>query len=243
MALPTTPPTDLLLRGKSKPFPWSQANTTFTAQIYIRWCCFDLSNAPRQSGTTIKAPVVELARQDGGDKLIPLKLRYTHRRVSPPPAKPVVLERKRRGLYALAGGRDAVQRRVLVADDDGLIRTLLRNLFKDESDYELCAEAKNGEEAVALAKLHEPDLILLDFSMPVMNGVAAARELKKIMPNIPIILFTLFPPAATESALGEFSVDRIVPKGEVSHLMTHIRQLAPPLSSSNRMIPELPTAV
>ena len=135
-----------------------------------------------------------------------------------------------------------MQRRVLVADDDGIIRKLLRDLFKDEDGYELCAEAKNGEEALALAKLYQPDLILLDFSMPVMNGVEAARELKKIMPNVPIILFTLFPPTATQLTLGEFSVDRIVPKGEVSHLMTHIRQLAPPLSSSDR-ISELPAAV
>ncbi len=135
-----------------------------------------------------------------------------------------------------------MQRRVLVADDDGTIRRLLCDLFKNEADYELCAEAKNGEEAVALAKLHKPDLILLDFSMPVMNGVEAARELKKVMPNVPIILFTLFAPAETELALGEFSVDRIVPKGEVGHLMTHIRQLAPPFSSSDRMA-ELPAAV
>jgi len=135
-----------------------------------------------------------------------------------------------------------VQRRVLVADDDGLVRKLLSNLFKDEAGYELCAAAKNGEEAIALAKLHQPDLIVLDFSMPVMNGVEAARELKKIMPNVPIILFTLFSPAATELALGEFSVDRIVPKAELSHLMTHIRQLAPPFSSSDS-ISELPAKV
>lgn len=135
-----------------------------------------------------------------------------------------------------------MQKRVLVADDDGLVRKLLRNLLKNEAGYELCAEAKNGEEAVAQAKLHQPDLIILDFSMPVMNGVEAARELKNVMPNVPIILFTLFPPTTTQLALGEFSVDRIVPKGEVSHLMTHIRQLAPPFSSSDR-IAELPAAV
>jgi two-component system response regulator AlgR len=135
-----------------------------------------------------------------------------------------------------------VQTRVLVADDDGLIRKLLRSLFQDEAGYDLCAEAKNGDEAITLAKLHKPDLIILDFSMPVMNGVEAARELKKVMPNVPIILFTLFSPAATELALGEFSVDRIVPKAELSHLMTHIRQLAPPFSSSDRTS-ELPAAV
>ena len=133
-------------------------------------------------------------------------------------------------------------KRILVADDDGLIRRMLYNLFEDEPDYDLCAEARNGEEAVALAKLHQPDLIILDFSMPVMNGIEAARELKKIMPNIPIILFTLFPPSATELALGEFSVDRIVPKSEVSHLMTHIRQLTPPFPSLDT-ISQVPVVV
>jgi two-component system, LytTR family, response regulator AlgR len=128
-----------------------------------------------------------------------------------------------------------VPKRVLMADDDGLIRKLLYNLFEDEPDYDLCAQARNGEEAIALAKRHQPDLIILDFSMPVMNGIEAARKLKKLMPNVPIVLFTLFPPSATELALGEFSVDRIVPKSEVSHLMTHIRQLAP-LFSSDRIL-------
>jgi DNA-binding NarL/FixJ family response regulator len=126
-----------------------------------------------------------------------------------------------------------MRKRILVADDNGLIRKLLHSLFEDELDYDLCAEAKNGEEAIALAKLHRPDLIILDFSMPVMNGIVAARELKKIMPNVPIVLFTLFPPSTTELTLGEFSVDRIVPKSEFSHLMTHVRQLAPPFSCSN----------
>jgi two-component system, LytTR family, response regulator AlgR len=135
-----------------------------------------------------------------------------------------------------------VQKRILVADDDGLIRKMLCNLFEDERDYDLCAAARNGEEAVALAKLHQPDLIILDFSMPVMNGIEAARELKKIMPNVPIILFTLFPPSATELALGEFSVDRIVPKIEAAHLMTHIRQLVPPFSFLDR-ISEVPAVV
>src|ERR1700691_2261360 len=44
--LPAAPNLTLLDRGKPKPYPWSHANTTFTQQIYIRWCCFDLSNAP-----------------------------------------------------------------------------------------------------------------------------------------------------------------------------------------------------
>ena len=57
-------------------------------------------------------------------------------------------------------------------------------------DYDICAEAENGQQAIDLALKHRPDLIILDFAMPVLNGLEAARQLKKIMPGVPIILFT-----------------------------------------------------
>jgi len=60
-------------------------------------------------------------------------------------------------------------------------------MFEVEEDYDICAEGVNGEEAIALAKKHRPDLIILDLSMPIMNGLDAARELKRILPQIPII--------------------------------------------------------
>jgi YesN/AraC family two-component response regulator len=81
-------------------------------------------------------------------------------------------------------------KRVLVADDNPLIRKMLCQLFEREDDYDLCAEAKNGREAIELALKHRPHLIILDWSMPGLNGLEAARELKKIMPNVSIILFT-----------------------------------------------------
>jgi YesN/AraC family two-component response regulator len=72
---------------------------------------------------------------------------------------------------------------ILVADDNAMIRKLLCKIFETEEDYDLCAEAVNGEEAIALADQHRPDLIILDFAMPVMNGIDAAREVKRIMPG------------------------------------------------------------
>jgi len=80
---------------------------------------------------------------------------------------------------------------ILVADDNAMIRKNLCTIFESEEDYDLCAEASNGEEAIALAKQHKPDLIVLDFQMPVLNGIEAAQVLKRIMPDVPIILFTL----------------------------------------------------
>jgi YesN/AraC family two-component response regulator len=60
---------------------------------------------------------------------------------------------------------------------------MLCRIFETEENYELCAEAKNGREATDLALKCRPELIILDFSMPVMNGMDAARELKKLMPD------------------------------------------------------------
>jgi DNA-binding NarL/FixJ family response regulator len=67
---------------------------------------------------------------------------------------------------------------------------LLTDLFEAEEGYEVCAEAIDGQGAIALAIKHRPDLIILDLSMPVMNGVEASPELKQIMPDVPIILST-----------------------------------------------------
>jgi DNA-binding NarL/FixJ family response regulator len=115
-------------------------------------------------------------------------------------------------------------KRVLVADDNALIRRMLCELFEREEDYDICAEAANGQEAIDLALKHRPDLIILDWAMPVVNGLVAARELKKIMPDVPIILFSQHANALIRIEMG---VDRIVPKSDALALMEHVRALAP----------------
>jgi CheY-like chemotaxis protein len=115
---------------------------------------------------------------------------------------------------------------ILVADDNPMIRKMLCQMFERETDYDLCAEAENGKVAIALAIHHKPDLIILDLSMPVMNGLDAARELKRIMPHVPIILFTQHG-SKMMLHMGEVAVDRIVPKTDPAALMGHVRDLAP----------------
>jgi DNA-binding NarL/FixJ family response regulator len=117
---------------------------------------------------------------------------------------------------------------ILVADDNPYIRKALCRLFETEEDYDLCAQAENGKQAIELALQCRPDLIILDSSMPVMNGLEAARQLKRLMPSIPIILFSLHDHAFMASAAGgDFPVDRIVSKTDASALMNHVRALAP----------------
>jgi CheY-like chemotaxis protein len=114
---------------------------------------------------------------------------------------------------------------ILVADDNAMIRKILCKIFETEQDYDHRAEAVNGEEAIALAKQCRPDLIILDFAMPAMNGIDAARELKRIMPAVPIILFTLHT-ETIKHLLGLNSlIDLVVAKSDAINLVQHVRTL------------------
>jgi CheY-like chemotaxis protein len=116
---------------------------------------------------------------------------------------------------------------VLVADDNPTIRKMLCRMFEREENYDLCAEAEDGKQAIELAVQHHPDLIILDLSMPVMNGLEAAHELKKLMPKVPIILFTQHAELGNRIGVMNVDVDRIVAKTEAFSLMGHVRSLAP----------------
>jgi DNA-binding NarL/FixJ family response regulator len=67
------------------------------------------------------------------------------------------------------------------------------------ADWTVCGEAENGREGIKQALLLEPDLILMDLSMPVMNGFQAARELQRLLPRVPILMLTTFNSAFVES--------------------------------------------
>jgi DNA-binding NarL/FixJ family response regulator len=81
--------------------------------------------------------------------------------------------------------------RVLVADDHEVMRLGLRNLLEVQPGWSVCAEASNGQEAVEKTLQFRPDVIIMDLSMPVMNGLEAASEISRIQPQIPVILFSL----------------------------------------------------
>ena len=81
---------------------------------------------------------------------------------------------------------------ILIVDDNALIRRYLRSCFEENSDWTVCAEAVNGRDAIEKAQIFKPDLIILDLSMPVMNGFEAARELKRISPHLPLLMFTSY---------------------------------------------------
>jgi DNA-binding NarL/FixJ family response regulator len=81
--------------------------------------------------------------------------------------------------------------RILIADDSPPVRSGLRTLLGLNSDWQVCGEAVDGADAVEKAHELVPDLILMDFSMPQMDGVQAARQIAKSGTDIPILLVTL----------------------------------------------------
>src|ERR1700728_737899 len=80
------------------------------------------------------------------------------------------------------------RKRILIADDNPAIRTALCRMFAEHPSLEVCDTAVNGQEAVVTAASLRPELIILDLDMPAMNGLQAAKEICKILPNVPIIL-------------------------------------------------------
>ena len=116
-------------------------------------------------------------------------------------------------------------KKILIADDNPIIRTMLRRMLEAQDDYRLCAEAENGAEAIALSIKHQPDLTILDLEMPIMNGIDAAREIKHALPGVSIILFTQYADIVRGPAFMNFSVDRVVSKNDGLSLLGHIRSL------------------
>jgi len=103
---------------------------------------------------------------------------------------------------------------VLIADDQAMIRQTLCYLFASQQDFEVCGEAENGLEAVEMAQVLRPDLILLDLSMPMMNGIEAACELKRLMPMVPIIVFSEYSDVFSEREARSSGISGSVSKTE-----------------------------
>ena len=81
--------------------------------------------------------------------------------------------------------------RIVLADDHPLLRQALRDILEKQPDFEVIAEASNGEEAVKLATEMLPDIVIMDISMPVLNGLEATKQIKATNPSIAVLVLTV----------------------------------------------------
>ena len=121
---------------------------------------------------------------------------------------------------------------VLIVDDNAFIRQALCELFEREGDFEVCGEAEDGQQAIAAAMCLHPDLVILDISMPVMNGVEAARVLRTLMPTLPLILYSAGADKTIELQARSMGISELVSKSApVSILISRARHLLNPVAA------------
>jgi DNA-binding NarL/FixJ family response regulator len=99
-------------------------------------------------------------------------------------------------------------------DDNCFVRQALGEIFKQEPDFDVCGEASNGREAVKAAPLVGPDLIVLDLAMPVMNGLDAARMLRRLVPNVPLIMYSTIGDKYVEQQARFIGIAALISKAE-----------------------------
>ena len=99
-------------------------------------------------------------------------------------------------------------------DDGALVRQKLCQMLTHEGDFEICGEAENGRDAIQKAQHLRPDLILMDLSMPVMNGLEAVRIVRSVMPSTAIIMFSNYRDSFIEKLALSMGVAAVISKSQ-----------------------------
>ena len=117
-------------------------------------------------------------------------------------------------------------RTILIADDSAAIRRIVRSHLEKSPDFEICGEAADGEKAVELVQKLNPDAVVLDFSMPTMNGLDAAQQMAELSPNTRVVLFTALATVLVRSRALRAGVKSVVAKDGKASLEALQRALA-----------------
>ena len=115
--------------------------------------------------------------------------------------------------------------RILIVDDHKSAIREIRTLLGANPEWEVCGEAADGQEALAKANEMHPDVIVLDFAMPVMNGLMAAQEITKVQPTVPILLHTLYNSPEVEREAKKHGIRKVVEKTHSGALVSAIQAL------------------
>jgi DNA-binding NarL/FixJ family response regulator len=129
--------------------------------------------------------------------------------------------------------------KVLVVDDTDHVRTMLRDMLELDG-FEVVGEAASGPHAIEMSTLHNPDVVVMDYKMPDMNGLTTAKTIRAARPNQAIILYTAYLDDVLEREAKQAGVALCVGKVEGLHqLERHIRQVARSLAGQGQQTLEL----
>jgi two-component system response regulator NreC len=117
--------------------------------------------------------------------------------------------------------------RILIADDHEVVREGMRTLIEHEPGWQVCGTATNGQEAVETAKQLKPQVVVLDMTMPKLNGLEALRQIKRALPNTEVMVFSAHHSEKTIEQLFDAGAKSYIQKSEAGrHLVSAIRSLA-----------------
>jgi DNA-binding NarL/FixJ family response regulator len=110
--------------------------------------------------------------------------------------------------------------KILIADDSDVGRASLRTILSKQIGWTVCGEAVNGRNAVLMAHDLKPDLIIMDFSMPMLDGLQASKEILRAMPAIPIIVFTFHMTPQLNLEASRIGIRKVVSKSDGANALT-----------------------
>jgi DNA-binding NarL/FixJ family response regulator len=118
--------------------------------------------------------------------------------------------------------------RFLLVDDNDVVRQGLRTVLQANPDWEVCGEASNGQAAVDLFKELHPNIVIVDFKMPGINGVEAARQMSQIAPAVPVVMFTEHASPELEKHAMDAGIRKVVSKIDAFPMVGIIEALLGP---------------
>jgi len=115
--------------------------------------------------------------------------------------------------------------RILVVDDNPAVRNYLRVLIEQQSTWQVCDEARTGGEALHRLRKTSPDLVMLDFQMPDLNGLEVARQIAQLSPEIPILMVTIHISKQLAEEARRVGIRGVCAKSEVSSIVEAVNAL------------------
>ena len=118
---------------------------------------------------------------------------------------------------------------ILIVDDSTLVRRLIRSYIEPHAAWRVCGEAEKGKAAVEKVKELRPDVVILDFQMPVMDGLEAARQIALLAPNTAMLMLTMHKFEQLSKEAHAAGIKDVLSKsdGVADHLIALLRNVAP----------------
>ena len=118
---------------------------------------------------------------------------------------------------------------ILIVDDSRLVRGLIRSYIEPDGAWRICGQAENGEVAVEKVKERHPDVVILEFQMPVMNGLEPARQIALLAPNTTMVMLTMHDCEQLSKDAQAAGIKEVLSKsdGIADHLIASLRSVVP----------------